>query len=103
MQCTTGCRGRREAIGRELWPAADMNEKGSNLDKIKQHHICAKYKRKIMYDDTSDACMVRSRKGSGSKRYKRILLACSGHAPDMRATFLSCISHTGDAYLMLTL
>ncbi|KAA6417520.1 MAG: hypothetical protein FRX49_09360 [Trebouxia sp. A1-2] len=24
MQCTTGCRGRREAIGREFWPAADM-------------------------------------------------------------------------------
>ena len=45
-----------------------------------------------MYKDTSDACMVHSRNGSDPKRCKRILVACSRHAPDIRTTFLSCIS-----------
>lgn len=63
--------------------------------------------RHVIYDNTSDACMVHSSKAvTPSMRCKRILVdatACSCHAPDIRATFVSCISHIDNAYLVLTL
>ncbi len=75
MQCTTGCRGRREAIGRELRPA-ENHEMKSNLDRLKDIVCLQKYNWRVMYDDTSDGCMVHSSKAvTPSMRCKRLLVA----------------------------